>query len=146
MTEVIIKQSVTPSEWLQVPQINRNKLRAIFGIKPSGSSHVVSGSNGKSYVTSDGFTPQDLLGITVEKLQEYCGLIGATAKDANDIHILFQEAAIRVAQPAGTVNTQVDDVFKRPEEAVSLSPLSQSVSAPVIDVKPLKTKKAKNNA
>lgn len=55
-------------QWVSLPQETRNRLIEIFSLKKSGHVEVENKT-----VMTDGYTNQDLAGITVEKMQEYTG-------------------------------------------------------------------------
>lgn len=60
--------------WLALPQDTRDKLSTIFGIPKTGSVNVETratpdGQGYGSVVTRDGYTPDDLRALTIEKMQ-----------------------------------------------------------------------------
>lgn len=87
----VFKQSISPMEWLRVIPETRLFLADHFNIKRSGSTQVE--QRGEAYVVSDGFTPTDLEGLTVEKMQEYLG-----SKESN-VHVLFELLVNAIQNP-----------------------------------------------
>lgn len=57
-------------QWMSVPKQTRVNLALALGLKPSKFTEVASTQHGMKEI-SDGFTDDDLLGITTEKMQEY---------------------------------------------------------------------------
>ncbi len=55
-----------PQQWLTYPHETRLKLAELLKLPKTGHIHVTS----RGEIISDGFTPEDLKNITVEKLQE----------------------------------------------------------------------------
>ena len=80
-----------PIQWLELAQEDRQRIADSLGIKRSGVSQVVAGHAGGKIV-SDGFTPEDLKVITVEKLQE---LTGSKKKDIMELANLYAKSLIK---------------------------------------------------
>ncbi len=54
--------------WMNLPVETRQKLATVFGISKTGKTMVEYRASG-NVVTSDGYTPDDLRAVTIEKLQ-----------------------------------------------------------------------------
>jgi len=65
----MIEARITPPQWLELDPVVRQKLVVAFDLKKSGIGHMVH-EGGRSHITSDGYTHQDLSVITVERMQE----------------------------------------------------------------------------
>lgn len=109
--------------WLSLSLETRNKLREIFDIARSGGVEVVDGR-----VFSDGTTPEDLMSLTSEKMQEYLG------SKSTDFNTLFNECVKKIETPIGTIEiTPPLDAIVPPEE--------QSIAP---DVKDILKRRSKN--
>lgn len=86
--------------WLKLKPETRANLAVMLGLHKSGGSEVVAGVQ-----VSDGYTPQDLLGITVEKLQTVLN------SKETDFYKLFDELVKRVELPVEEVKPiEVEEV------------------------------------
>lgn len=94
-----MKPQINQTQWLELSQETRNKIRAIFGISKSGPTMMIGGTNGK--LESDGCTNKDLSVLTVEKMQEYLGNYNIT-----DFYALFAEVLNRL---------KVEEKVEKPE-------------------------------
>ena len=66
---------ITQTQWMQISQKTREKLREIFCIPRSSYSWVRD-----NYVVTDGVTNKDLEALTDEKMQDYSGVSGTSEK------------------------------------------------------------------
>lgn len=85
----MINASVSYQIWLKLPSDIRTKLVAMFHIPRSGSTVVDYGFNGTT-VVSDGFKPQDIEAITLEKMQTVMDT------DSTDFYGLFEEIILNI--------------------------------------------------
>lgn len=85
----MINASVSYQIWLKLPSDIRTKLVAMFHIPRSGSTVVDYGFNGTT-VVSDGFKPQDIEAITLEKMQAIMDT------DSTDFYGLFEEIILNI--------------------------------------------------
>ncbi len=81
--------------WLSLPRETRAKLVVLFNIPRSGENIVRTASvspqgNIQGEVTSDGHSAKDLYAITIEKMQEYTGIISP------DFYFLFDATLNRL--------------------------------------------------
>ena len=63
---------ITIPMWLELPQPLRNKLVEIFSLPRSGGTSI-SSFGGVMKVDTDGYTHQDLAGISIPKMQDFLG-------------------------------------------------------------------------
>ena len=63
---------LSTSVWLSLPQDLRAKLAKLFELKKSGTPMTDIGPRG-AVILSDGYTPVDLIPITIVKMQEILG-------------------------------------------------------------------------
>ena len=85
--------------WVSLPNEVRFKIRMLFGIPRSSNTHVDDG-----IIITDGVTNEDLMSLTIAKMQKYLG------EDSSDFHKLFDNVV-------GKVN---DELYGRRED-VSVS-------------------------
>lgn len=88
---------LSQSYWLQLPPETRQKVAHALNIRRSGGT-VVEGNR----VVSDGYTPDDLYEVKVEKLQQFTG------SDSTDFYKLFDLAVKMIENPMIEVKGQVD--------------------------------------
>jgi hypothetical protein len=84
------------STWLSLSIETRAKLREIFSIPRSGVTQVED-----QRVISDGVKVEDLMTLTVEKLQAF------VASEETDLYKLFDLALIKIANPESSLKEQV---------------------------------------
>jgi hypothetical protein len=90
--------------WLDTPQDIRNKLIKEFGLVLDCSKSVENLPFG-ARVTSDGYSPRELMKITVERLQTYVG------SNETDFYKLWNMAIEKNERP--TVSSFTDKVEKK---------------------------------
>lgn len=95
---------ISPVIWLNTSRETRLKIKDILGLSRSGNAEVVN-----NRVVCDGHTPQDLMGITVEKLQ-----MVLNSKET-DIYQLFNEMVYSLENPQ---EVPIIEVNEAPEEKV----------------------------
>ena len=69
--------------WLSLPPATRHKLVVLFNIPRSGSTVVEYRAHG-NVVTSDGFSPHDLMCVNTKRMQEVLGT------DSQDFYKMFE--------------------------------------------------------
>lgn len=84
-----MKGQVSYQIWLKLPGDIRAKLVQMFHIPRSGSTVVDYGFNGTT-VVSDGFKPEDIEAITLEKMQ------AVMDTDSTDFYGLFEEIILNI--------------------------------------------------
>lgn len=77
--------------WMEVPVLVRIRLAQDLGLKKSGCV-VSEGTKDGLRVLTDGYTGEDLLAITIEKLQEYVGSEGV------DFYLLWDRAVAKATE------------------------------------------------
>lgn len=85
----MINASVSYQIWLKLPKEIRDKLVVMFHIPRSGSTVVDYGAAG-TVVVSDGFKPEDIESITLEKMQTVMDT------DSTDFYGLFEEIILNI--------------------------------------------------
>jgi len=88
---------LSQSYWLQLSQETRQKVAQALNINRSGGS-IVEGNR----VVSDGYTPDDLYEVKIEKLQQFTG------SDSTDFYKLFDLAVKMIENPIIEVKGKVD--------------------------------------
>ena len=69
---LMIRYQVTIPMWLDLPQELRSKMVEIFALKRSGGT-VISSVGGVMRCETDGYTHEDLIGISIDKMQDFLG-------------------------------------------------------------------------
>ena len=101
---------LSTSVWLSIPQETRWKIANIFGI--SRSSHFEVQDN---RVISDGYTPSNLEGITVDAMQAF------TNSKEDDFYKLFTKVIEKVEKNELKEEPKTDDAPARQESTVGIT-------------------------
>ena len=80
-------------KWLKLSQATRAKLVGLFGLKRSSSTETYTGRDSITRVVSDGYTAEDLLAVTTEKMQKILDT------DRKDFYELFDEIVANIEAP-----------------------------------------------
>lgn len=80
-------------KWLSLSQVTRAALVRIFGLTRSASTETYMGRDSQVRVVSDGYTAQDLLAVTTERMQEILDT------DRKDFYELFDEIVAKIESP-----------------------------------------------
>lgn len=120
-------------QWLELPNEIRLKLHDDLGLKKSVGVQVeqrVINNKVQGILVSDGHTQEDLLAITVKKLQEY------TQSESEDLPFLFQEAIRKAACLLESIPFEPDPMSgkKVGKEKLDIKPLSDNNK---VDEKPV---------
>jgi hypothetical protein len=81
-------------KWLKLSQATRAKLVGLFQLKRSSSTETFTGRDSITRVVSDGYTAEDLLGVTKEKMQKILDT------DRTDFYEMFDEIVANIEAPA----------------------------------------------
>lgn len=98
-----MRYQITTFQWLQLPSETRQSLAKVFQIQKHGNSSVYG-----NRIISDGYTNQDLAGITVEKINIMLG----TEHAEKDILHAFEEVVDYL-----NTNTKENNNEKRQEQS-----------------------------
>ena len=83
-------------KWLALSLSTRARLVELFGLKRSASTETFTGRDSVTRVVSDGYTAEDLLGVTIEKMQKILDT------DRKDFYELFDEIVANIESPTKT--------------------------------------------
>jgi hypothetical protein len=81
-------------KWLALSQSTRARLVQLFGLKRSSSTETFTGRDSITRVVSDGYTAEDLLAVTTEKMQKILDT------DRTDFYEMFDEIVANIEAPA----------------------------------------------
>ena len=90
-------------KWLKLSQATRAKLVGLFGLKRSSSTETYTGRDSITRVVSDGYTAEDLLAVTTEKMQKILDT------DRTDFYEMFDEIVANIEAPAKVSPDPVGD-------------------------------------
>lgn len=99
-----IEYQVTIPIWLQVPAEIRRRIIEEFNLPRTGATHVMMGAMSGNEVLTDGYTHEDLLNLSVVRMQEFLN------SETKDVFQLFEEL----------VNSYEKDILT--EEAMATEP------------------------
>ena len=113
----MISDSISVFQWVSIAQETRDKIASMLELKRSGTTQVANG-----ILITDGYTEQDLAGITNDKLERFTHIgDGAIANNLNKLIEIIETrepeeikipAEIKKEEPAKEIKKEVKRVKK----------------------------------